>query len=265
MDADRIDNLIAYALATAGNQDYPRPELGQIHLIKYLYLADMAYAERHGGQTYTGLAWKFHHFGPWSVDAWSRINPVVTKLGARTRNISTARGDEFIRYSLLGDPAKIISTLDSTLPWEVSRSIQNAVRKYGEDTKTLLHYVYSTPPMLNAAPGDILSFPFSSARAVSQTSHDSVIQAQELTRKQEKKQEATIADLKSRIQASLAHKKSSRPSTAEYYEPRYDDTFAHGQQWLDEMACGQYSPSEGTLIVDDSLWKSASRHDPDLS
>lgn len=238
MDADRIDNLIAYALATAGNQDYPRPELGQIHLIKYLYLADMAYAERHGGQTYTGLAWKFHHFGPWSVDAWSRINPVVTK---------------------------IISTLDSTLPWEVSRSIQNAVRKYGEDTKTLLHYVYSTPPMLNAAPGDILSFPFSSARAVSQTSHDSVIQAQELTRKQEKKQEATIADLKSRIQASLAHKKSSRPSTAEYYEPRYDDTFAHGQQWLDEMACGQYSPSEGTLIVDDSLWKSASRHDPDLS
>ncbi len=55
MDQDRIDHVIQLALLVAGREDDPFDrELGPIHLIKYVYLADLAYAERHGGETYTG-------------------------------------------------------------------------------------------------------------------------------------------------------------------------------------------------------------------
>ena len=37
-----------------------------IHLIKCVYLADLAYDKEHNGQTYTGIPWRFYHFGPWA-------------------------------------------------------------------------------------------------------------------------------------------------------------------------------------------------------
>jgi hypothetical protein len=264
MDTERIDKLIAYAMAMAACQDPPRPELGQIHLIKYAYLADLEYAARHQGQTFSRTEWKFHHFGPWSTEAWKRIDPVIAKIGARTRSVASQRGDEYLRYMLNYDCESLISQLDRELPWEVTRSVRNAVRKFGNDTQSLLHYVYQTPPMLKAAPGELLSFS-DPGLVLTETEPASVEKKIELSRKQEKKQEAAINDLKARIQASLASNKALSAPTAEYYEPRYDDTFTLGQQWLDEMACGQIPSSEGTLTVDDSLWKSPSRHDPDLS
>ena len=44
MDRDRVDLLIQYALAVAGQNDFGERELGPIHLLKYVYLGDLAHA-----------------------------------------------------------------------------------------------------------------------------------------------------------------------------------------------------------------------------
>ena len=49
MKPARVEAVFGYALAVAAQADHPRDrELGPIHLLKYLYLADVAYAEAHG-------------------------------------------------------------------------------------------------------------------------------------------------------------------------------------------------------------------------
>jgi hypothetical protein len=47
---------LKYILAAAGQEDYGNREVGPIHLINYVYLADLAFAERHGGETFTGTS-----------------------------------------------------------------------------------------------------------------------------------------------------------------------------------------------------------------
>ena len=50
MKSNKIDLLIQYAFLVAGQEDeYLDRRLGPIHLIKYVYLADLAYAERNCG------------------------------------------------------------------------------------------------------------------------------------------------------------------------------------------------------------------------
>ena len=62
-----IDLLLQYALLVAGEEDeHTDRQLGPIHLIKYVYLSDLAFAERNDGKTFTGVNWQFYKFGPWS-------------------------------------------------------------------------------------------------------------------------------------------------------------------------------------------------------
>ena len=50
MKSNKIDLLIQCAILIAGREDdYLDRQLGPIHLIKYVYLADLAYAERKCG------------------------------------------------------------------------------------------------------------------------------------------------------------------------------------------------------------------------
>jgi hypothetical protein len=42
--------LLKYILAAAGQEDPGQCEVGPIHLIKYVYLADLIFAEKHGGK-----------------------------------------------------------------------------------------------------------------------------------------------------------------------------------------------------------------------
>ena len=45
IESHRIHSILRYAVAVAsGEDDFRRRELGPIHLIKYLYLADLAHA-----------------------------------------------------------------------------------------------------------------------------------------------------------------------------------------------------------------------------
>ena len=59
-DPSRVDLLLQYALLVAGEEDeYIDRQLGPIHLIKYVYLADLAYARHNEGKTFTGIDWQW--------------------------------------------------------------------------------------------------------------------------------------------------------------------------------------------------------------
>lgn len=79
----RVDLVLQYSLLVAGEQDtsFDR-QLGPIHLLKYVYLADLFHATKNEGATYTGTEWKFYKFGPWSQSVNERIEPALNAIYA---------------------------------------------------------------------------------------------------------------------------------------------------------------------------------------
>jgi len=149
MDAARLDLLLQYALAAAGQEDPGQRELGPIHLIKYAYLADLAHAERHGAETFTGVPWRFFHFGPWALEVNDRIEQAAAAVSAERRTFTSARHKgEFVRY-LVQDEA-LYGRLARQLPGEIASAVKRAVHEHGNDTYGLLNHVYLTRPMLCA-------------------------------------------------------------------------------------------------------------------
>lgn len=151
-----IDQVLQFILITAGQEDDFRDrELGPIHLIKYLYLADLIYAEQNNGKTYTSLQWKFHNFGPWSNDAYQRIQPALQRIGAIEKTIPSKYEGDFVRWSVRDDD--LYSQLRRELPRIIATSIQKCVHEFTASTEDLLHFVYKTWPMLRAKPGESLN------------------------------------------------------------------------------------------------------------
>lgn len=253
MDSSRADLLIQYALAAAAQEDAGSRELGPIHLVKYVYLGDVAYAQAHDGETYTGAAWKFHHFGPWAAEIFRRIEPATVSIGAAER-VFTSRYQEDARRWSLRDPRKL-EYLEEKIPWEVTRVLRRAVHEFGSDTKNLLHHVYQTDPMLKAAPGDPLSF--RPARPEREPGPPVAPPAASLSKTAVKKLKARIAD-------RLREKREERAAGLEP-APRYDEVFLDGQQWLDSLT--EVEPIEGSrgrLHFPDEIWTSPARGDRDL-
>src|SRR3990172_1859752 len=133
MNSERVDLVLKYALALAGQEDdWARRELGPIHLLKYVYLADLAWAERHNGERYTGASWCFHKFGPWAAEVHARIAPVVADVAAIERLIQSNEGEDFKRWKL--EDARLLSSLDADLPLSVTSAVKAAVHRFGDDT-----------------------------------------------------------------------------------------------------------------------------------
>ena len=156
LNYNKLDLLLQYIIAVAGQNDPYDRELGMIHLIKYTYLADLTYASHHNGETFTGLPWKFHHFGPWSVECFQRIEPALTAIGATQRTIESQKYDDFIRWSV--DDDELFDRLGDKMDLTVMGAVQKYMRMFGTDTYSLLDFVYKTKPMLSATPGDLLDF-----------------------------------------------------------------------------------------------------------
>lgn len=88
IDKKKVWQVLQYALFVAGRSDdrFDR-ELGPIHLIKYVYLVDLDYAKFNNGQTFTGVDWVFHHFGPWSVDVFQQLDDALAEVGAKKNHL----------------------------------------------------------------------------------------------------------------------------------------------------------------------------------
>ncbi|HET9233391.1 MAG TPA: hypothetical protein VFP10_04570, partial [Candidatus Eisenbacteria bacterium] len=138
MDSHKADLIIQYALAVASEaDDYRQRELGPIHLIKYVYLGDLASTQA-GAGSFTGATWRFHNFGPWAVEVWDRVAPAVKAIGAQERRFQSKYKDEdAVRWQT--KQRGLAEQLEREVPWSVARAVRSAVRDYGNDTTALLH------------------------------------------------------------------------------------------------------------------------------
>jgi hypothetical protein len=264
MDLNKIRVLLKYALSVAGLEDPGNQELGPIHLIKYVYLGDLAYAEAHGGETFTKVPWTFYHYGPWSLEVFKQIDEVITEIGAETQPLASQKFDsDSVRYKIHDED--LFEQLERQLPVEITRAIKGVVHKFGNDTSSLLHYVYNTAPMLCTAPNEPLSFnlPKDSHTPYEIIEEVSNEKTPALSSKAQKNRKRQLELLKEQVRKKLKERTQQRlvsPTPG----PRYDEVFFSGQSWLDGLAGRPIESSEGEISISDNVWKSPARCDPDV-
>ena len=72
-----INNLIKYIVLYATEQGI---KLTQVRLVKFLYLADLYFARRNQGKTFTGLPWAFIYYGPYCGEAMTAIDAAPLQI-----------------------------------------------------------------------------------------------------------------------------------------------------------------------------------------
>jgi len=261
-DLKKIDLLIQYSLLVAGEEDdLSCRQLGPIHLIKYVYLADLFYADRNQGNTFTGADWKFYKFGPWSQVVYSQIDPALAAIMANKLCFESNYGDTDInRWNLRN--SQLLDCKSEELPASITLKLKNNIHKYLKDTPSLLDYVYKTRPMLNAAPNNRLDF---------RTEHD------ELENKEKKSTDLDVKPISNRKQKTLEEKmaflrKEFRKRKTEQSTlisptrpPRYDKVFSDGVSWLEELAGNQFSSKTLVAKFSKEVWTSKTRKGEDVS
>jgi hypothetical protein len=259
LDTRRTDLLLQFTLLTAAQADEWRDrEIGPIHLLKYAYLADLAFGERHGGTSYTGARWQFYHFGPWQAEIHNRIEPALAAIGAAVKQIPSRYESDFIRYSIPTDSIDETrgDAIRGELPLSIVGTIECAFREHGSDTASLLRAAYLTRPMLKAAPGELLDL---TPEPVSETVR--VEPTPQLSKRQQRARAEGLQALKAKVRERLSQR---TPQRATAPAPRYDEIFAAGTNWLDSLAGEPVRPQQGELLMDESIWKSSHRSEPDV-
>lgn len=255
MNRERLISVFRYALAVAGRDDDALcRQLGPIHLLKYAYLVDLEHAKHHSGETFTGVDWQFHSFGPWSTAAHGLIAAAMSVASIQERRTPSSYTDgDFLRWSM--DPAVAMARdTGAELPLEVRGTLENYVRKFGADTSSLLHYVYATPPMLRAAPGERLEF--SSAPVKEPEAVEPFVPLMDrLSRKQKKDFAARMSELRTAFDAR--HTGTSRRNLVVC--ERLDSDFSETAAWVDSLAGPSFPAGEVRVEFDDSVWRSEAR------
>ena len=121
-------------------------------LVKLVYLVDVD-CWRKLGKSATGLEWRFHHYGPYSVELERDINDnaFLHVFGSRRSGYG---------FSISSDWRDIHAAFNTLFEPDVRRIADGVVRQWGlEDLETLLEYVYfETEPMQQAHRGETLDF-----------------------------------------------------------------------------------------------------------
>jgi len=267
--ADRVDQILQYALARAAQEDFGNRELGPIHLLKLVYLADLDYAKFHEGQTFTETPWQFHHYGPWDFGAFSRISPVMAGIGASARTVTSVRYESESTFWSLNprdsDTRDLYDSLDRVLPTSMTMAITRAVHDLGRDTSALLDFVYRTPPMTLAAPGELLDFSVVAYRPVPPAPvGQEPLTPQSLSRRQHRLRDEFNQGLLAKLRRNPV--RGPRPGCVVPPPAPIDAVFSDGIRWLDTLA-GTPVPEihDGILEFDPSVWRSDMRTPSDLS
>lgn len=262
-DISRVDLLIQYALLVAGESDeWMERQLGPIHLIKYVYLGDLAYARRHEGKTFTGVNWQFYKFGPWSQEVNARIQPALSYIGAVATTLpSDFEGkDDWTRWSVRDD--HLLEEKERALPAAITTHLRPDIRKFGKDTPNLLDYVYRSSPMLNAAPHENLDFSVV-ARSPGERRHESpALRVDSLSESKKKKLRERLQALRKESEQRVRREQSFINPVK---NPRFDKVYDEGVAWLDEIAGEPLKPGEKAVEFTDDVWKSQARKGGDVS
>jgi hypothetical protein len=262
-DPSHVDLLLQYVLLVAGEKDkHNDRQLGPIHLIKYVYLADLDYARHNAGKTFTGSDWQFTKFGPWSQAVNERIEPALHAIGADKKTLPNddEDKDEGFRWSLRNE--RLLQEKEWKLPTDITMYLKRYVHRFGKDTPSLLEHVYSTKPMLSAAPNEHLDFSLAVEGAASAESEPRPLKMDNLSEKRKKK-------LKERMQALQAQQQSRKPKARGLVplvkNPRYDAVYEQGIAWLDDLAGQALTLGEKAAEFSNDVWPSSARKGGDVS
>lgn len=261
---DKIALTVQYALLVASQEDdYKDRTLGPIHLIKYVYLADLAYARSHNGETFTGIQWQFYKFGPWSEEVHSAIEPSLLAVGAEKFTFPSDYDDkdDWSRWKLEDD--QLFDDLKRKLPASVALSLDTHVHRFHKDTPSLLNFVYNTLPMRHAAPGEMLDFSLMIESTEGQVEFRPSLQL--LSEKKRKRFREKLRSIKEKRQREGADEKPwtetlIRPKNP----PRYDEVYSEGINWLESLAGEDIKEGVYTATIDESVWKSPLRRMDDI-
>lgn len=227
--------------------DWKDRDLGPIHILKYLYLADLHHAVTKGG-TITGADWAFFHFGPWSTEVHAAIPAAAARAGADYVPFEGEYG-ESKRWRLRATERER-DELYRQAPSGGLALLRADIRRYGKATEPLLDYVYKTPPMVRAQPGDRLVFPEKRTPRADETAQ---VERQKL--KDFRKKLRRRSD---RLKAKLEAARTARDRRVRR-EPVYDEVFEKGVAWLDADG-GEPLPSADLVVeVDDAMWSAPAR------
>lgn len=263
MHTDRITQIIQFALAKARREDFGYGELGVIHLLKLLYLADLAHAQAHAGETYTGIPWMFFNFGPWDKSAWEHAVAVLDSPGIEAKvHVTGAFERRTFRFREESEADEIFFRLDDLLPREISREVGAAVHEFGADTKRLLHYVYSTAPMRATVPGDSIDFtglPTPGAPALPQP----------VTAPASKTQQKKAEDFRARLRETIAAKAAARQAARVIPWPVLNEKEAAALEELTLILSEDEDQGptslHGEMVFTPDFWRSNFRREHGLS
>lgn len=124
-----------------------RGGLSTLALVKYLYLADLFYAEETGGKTLTEFPWIFYHYGPYCTESYRVIEDAVKHgfINAKNYQSKYEEGEEYKWYSSVDENEPQLD-----VPMHVWASLSSAITKF-DDTRDLMSFVYfETAPMQHA-------------------------------------------------------------------------------------------------------------------
>ena len=262
-DPSHADLLLQYVLLAAGAKDKQiERQLGPIHLIKYVYLADLAYAQRNQGKTFTNAQWQFDKFGPWSQEIRERIEPALLDVGADKKPSSSKYEDkdDAIRWSLSNE--RLLNEREWKLPTDISLYLKRYVGRFGQDAPSLLEHIYSTKPMLSAAPNEHLDFSLAVENAPSAEPEPRPLRMDNLSEKKKKK-------LKERMHALQEKQRNKKPKALKLVplvkNPRYDAVYAAGIAWLDDLSGQPLTLGEKAAEFSDDVWQSSTRKGGNVS
>ena len=261
MNIQRVDALLAYILIEAQkSDDFGERSLGPIHFIKYIYLADLAYAENHKGETFTGIHWRFHHFGPWDTTLWQRIEPSLTASGAQAINFPSEFADTgYTRWNI--NSLERLREASQSLTIDMQGFISWAVRKFANHTSDILHFVYNTPPMLRAAPQESLDF--TPSGWIFEPNAFTKNKKITLTARQEKKIKEWQASASKTLQAKIAEQIAKRKKcTTTQPMAVYDTVYFEGVATLDADINAPFPEGKVSVSIVEDVWKSKARYDP---
>lgn len=257
MNKSRVEALLKFCLVAAGQEDYGERRLGSIHLLKYLYLADLAFAEDNNGETYTGTPWRFHHFGPWSYEVFEQIEPIMRATNAREDSFTSSRFErDFKRWSLTDD--YLFESLLHELPPEVTQAIKENIREFHDDTAELLHHVYRTRPMRRACPGDMLRF--EPEQAISKSDANGFEWSPKIQISKPRRKE-----IRAQIKRILQDRRQARASSPEAATPRYDEVYVKGMAWFNALEDSELAEFEAEVNIAPDVWTSEARKDDEIS
>lgn len=248
----RVDLLLQYTLLRAGEEDsFIERDLGPIHLLKYVYLADLAYAKAHGGETFTTASWIFYHFGPWSVDVHQRIEPALRGIQAQRRDFASDYEDQqnWVRWSRTDD--RLLSERQKIVPFEIRTYLDRCIHEFKKDTPSLLDHVYRTAPMLAATPGARLDFSLEPPFVRKQRSDPP--EASRTPRRLKKLREAAKA-------MRLKHLEQSQRK--DRFVPKslpHDAVYEAGVAWLDALSGEAFQENQLTAEFSEEVWDSSAR------